>query len=51
VLQDDKHAEIAKWTAINAWPTKYTGPDVNATANEVAVEQLELVHEGITRDK
>jgi phage tail-like protein len=50
-LQDDQHKEIAKWTAINAWPTKYTAPDVNATANEVAVEQLELVHEGVTRDK
>jgi len=51
VLQDDLHNEVAKWTAISAWPTKYTAPDVNATSNEVAVEQLELVHEGITRDK
>jgi phage tail-like protein len=50
-LQDDQHKEVAKWTAINAWPTKYTGPDVNATASEVAIEQLELVHEGVTRDK
>lgn len=49
-LQDDLHKEIAKWTAISAWPTKYTAPDMNATSNEVAVEQLELVHEGITRD-
>jgi len=49
-LKNDVQEEIAKWTAISAWPTKYTGPDVNATASEVAVEQLELVHEGITRD-
>ena len=49
-LHDDKQKEIAKWTIINAWPTKYTAPDLNATANEVAIEQLELVHEGITRD-
>jgi len=50
-LKNDVQEEVAKWTAINAWPTKYTGPDVNATASEVAIEQLELVHEGITRDK
>jgi phage tail-like protein len=49
-LHDDKQKEIAKWTIINAWPTKYTAPDLNAAANEVAIEQLELVHEGITRN-
>ena len=43
--------EIAKWTVISAWPTKYTAPDFNATSNEVAVETLELAHEGVTRDK
>ncbi len=50
-LLDDTHAEIAKWTVISAWPTKYTAPDFNATSNEVAVETLELAHEGVTRDK
>ena len=50
-LHDDKQAEIAKWTVISAWPTKYTAPDFNATSNEVAVETLELAHEGVTRDK
>ncbi|GHV42941.1 phage tail protein [Clostridia bacterium] len=48
-LHDDKRREIAKWMIVNAWPTRYTAPDLNATSNEVAVEQLELVHEGITR--
>jgi phage tail-like protein len=50
-LQDDLHNEVAKWTMLTAWLTKYTAPDMNATANEVAVEQVEFVHEGITRDK
>lgn len=50
-LHDDQQNEIAKWTAISAWPTKYTAPDFNATSNEVAVETLELAHEGLTRDK
>lgn len=50
-LQDDTQAEIAKWTVISAWPTKYTATDFNATSNEVAVETLVLAHEGVTRDK
>lgn len=40
----------ASWRAINAWPVKYTGPDFNATASEVAVETLEIAHEGLTRE-
>lgn len=50
-LHDDTQAEIAKWTVISAWPTKYTATDFNATSNEVAVETLVLAHEGVTRDK
>lgn len=50
-LLDDMHKEIAKWTVNSAWPTKYTAPDFNATGNEVAIEALELAHEGIVRNK
>lgn len=49
-LHDDTQKEIAKWTVISAWPTKYTATDFNATSNEVAVETLVLAHEGVTRD-
>lgn len=50
-LHDDQQAEIARWILISAWPTKYMAPDFNATGNEVAVETLELAHEGVTREK
>ena len=40
---------IAKWNFINAWPSKLTGPAANAGNNEVAIEELEIVHEGYTR--
>ena len=33
------------FTLHNAWPTKITGPTMNAKGNEFAVEQLDLVHE------
>ena len=32
-----------------AWPIRYDAPDLNATANEVAVEALELAHEKMER--
>lgn len=50
-LQDDKQMEIAKWTVISAWPTRYIAPACNAIDKESAVETLELAHEGVTRDR
>lgn len=50
-LMDDEMKEVASWQLTKAWPTKYTAPDFNATSNEVAIESLELVTEGITRTK
>lgn len=36
------------WTLANAWPTKITGTDLKADGNEVAVETIEVAHEGLT---
>lgn len=47
-LLDEAQAAVASWQVINAWPTKYTAPDFNATSNEIAIESLELAHEGMT---
>ena len=41
--------EKTRWNFTNGWPAKWTGPSFNATANEVAVETLEIVHEGVTK--
>ena len=49
-LLDEKQTAVSSWKVINAWPTKYSAPDFNATSNEIAVETLELAHEGMTRD-
>ncbi len=40
---------IAKWNFTNAWPSKLSGPSANAGNNEVAIEELELTHEGYER--
>lgn len=41
--------EKMRWNLQEAWATKWTGPSFNAVSNEVAVESVEIVHEGITR--
>jgi phage tail-like protein len=41
--------EVVRWNFIRAWPTKYDGPDLNAEGNDVAIETLELAHEGLER--
>lgn len=48
-LLDESQSPAASWQVINAWPTKYTAPDFNATASEIAMESLEIAHEGMTR--
>ena len=47
VLLDDTGAEKMRWNFREAWPTKWTGPSFNATGNEVAIETLEISHEGL----
>jgi len=47
-LLDESAKPTMTWTLTNAWPTKITGTDLKSDANEVAVESLELAHEGLT---
>jgi hypothetical protein len=47
-LLDEGGKPTMTWTLINAWPTKISSPDMKSDANEVAVETLELAHEGLT---
>ncbi len=47
-LLDQEGAPTMTWTLKNAWPTKITGTDMKSDGNEVAVETIEVAHEGIT---
>jgi phage tail-like protein len=49
ILVDEGGADKARWNIIEAWPTKYDPSDFSAKANEVVIESLELIHEGVTR--
>lgn len=47
-LLDEGGAPTMVWSLTNAWPTKITGTDLKADGNEVAVETIEIAHEGLT---
>lgn len=48
-ILDETESPAASWQVINAWPAKYTAPDFNATSSEIAIESIEIAHEGMTR--
>lgn len=48
-LLDDKQQKKVTWKFVSCWPTKWTGTTFNSTSNEVAIETLEIAHEGIQK--
>ncbi len=47
-LLNEQHQPVITWNLLNAWPTKIMSTDLKADANEVAIESMEWVHEGLT---
>jgi phage tail-like protein len=47
ILMDSEGNEKWRWNFIDAYPTKWTGPDLKADGSNVAIEALELAHNGI----
>jgi phage tail-like protein len=47
-LLNQNHEPILSWKAVNAFPVKLSGPILNAATSNVAIEELELTHEGLT---
>jgi phage tail-like protein len=47
-LLDEDGNTVMVWTLNNAWPTKISSTDLKSDANEVAVESIEIMHEGLT---
>jgi phage tail-like protein len=47
-LLNETHEPVIVWKVKQAWPTKVTPTDLKADGNEVAIETLELAHEGLT---
>lgn len=50
ILFDESRKEVMRWNLRRVWPSKWTGPGLNAKNNEIAMETLELTHEGLDTD-
>jgi phage tail-like protein len=46
-LLDEAHTPVLRWRIHAAWVNKIEGPALKAAANEVALESVELCHEGL----
>lgn len=46
-LLNDEGEPVFKWSIAEAWPVKCEGPALKATGNDIAIESIELAHEGI----
>ncbi len=49
LLERNDHSAVAGWLILNALPERLVGPGLNARSSEIAVETLELAHEGVVR--
>ncbi len=49
IVLNDLGEPAARWEFRESWPSKYDAPDLKASGSEIAVETLEISHEGMTR--
>ena len=49
-LLDEAHEPKVVWKIKNAWPVKVQSTDLKSDGNEVAIETMELAHEGLTME-
>lgn len=47
ILYNGDLSKTKRWNLLDAYPVKWTGPDLRAEGNQVAVETLEFVHHGM----
>jgi phage tail-like protein len=48
VLLNEARQPVLRWHAESAWINQLEGPSLKAAGNEIAMESVELVHEGLT---
>lgn len=48
-LLDRTYTAVVTWNLTNAWPSKISAMTLSSDSNDFAIEEMTLVHEGITR--
>ena len=47
IQQNEMREEVKRWQIFDAWPSKFTAPEFDASSSDTAVESVELQHEGL----
>ena len=47
ILRDERRTEVMRWKFIRGWACKYTGPSLKSDSSAVAIESVEICHEGL----
>ncbi len=47
-LLNEAHEPVMVWKIKNAWPTKIASTDLKSDGNEIAIESIELAHDGLS---
>ncbi|MEQ1505622.1 MAG: phage tail protein [Myxococcota bacterium] len=48
ILYDNAGTEIRRYSFSSCWPVSWEGPSLNSGSSELAVETLEIAHDGLT---
>jgi len=48
-MMDQNYQDVAQWEFTDAWPCRITAPDFYSNSNDIAVEEIEIVSEGMLR--
>ncbi len=49
VAYNQMNEEIARWNLDSAWPSKVSGPEMDSGSTNYMVEEITIVHEGLSR--
>ena len=49
IMMDQELKPVARWDFTGGWPSKVSGPQLKAASNEIGVEELTIVHQGLER--
>lgn len=49
VMYDPQGTEVARWNFINGWPKSWSSSDLDASADDIATEEIVITHEGMER--
>ena len=50
IMFNRAYEEVRRWSFVNGWPSKISGPQLAADSNDYAIEELTIVHEGLYLD-